>query len=103
MGIAYYHPDASEKTLMAELMQCLERETHFKKINLDMIVPHIHPDNNFENASSMWMVYIAIIFCVLLIIGCAMELIFRRKAKLKPEEDHNVDKGHTNSKYSDPM
>ena len=104
MGIAYYHPDEEEKALMLELMQCLDLEEDFKRINLDMIVPHFHITNDFENASNAWMVYLAIIFGALLVVGCIVEFTLHNRAKKKSDSDKNyesnITKGHINRKCS---
>lgn len=103
MGIAYYHPDEKEQAIMKELMQCLDLESDFKKFNIDMFHSPIYLANDFQNASNMWMVYIAIIFGVLLIIGCALEYVLKKGRKEiaapeKPSENY-IDKGLNNSEY----
>ena len=103
MGIAYYHPDENEKAIMKELMHCLDLESDFKKINIDMMHSHIYLANDFQNASNMWMVYIAIIFGVLLIIGCVLEYTLKKGKKetadREKRSENYIGKGHNNSKY----
>ena len=82
MGIAFFHPNESEKLFMKELQECLQKEDWFKRVNQDSMVPPLQiPSFHEKESYSEWVIGLFVALVVVILVGFVIEMY----QKMSPE------------------
>ena len=74
MGVAFYHPTESERMFMKELQECLQKESWFKRVNQDSMVPPLQIQSFHEKSSYYeWVVGLLVALVIVVLVGCIVE------------------------------